>query len=228
MNKRAMTEAAKKEKANQILDIAAQLLLTTDYRKIRMIDLAKKMGISNGIIYVYFKTKETLFLCLLWREYEKRLAYLAEQTKQVQISFFADAKRMFLAELSHLIDTSPLYIRLATLRTTILEKNTDEAMLEEVRTQFLGQVKLWIADLCQNGVLSPDQVMEIFLMEEAILTGCTLAAGTADDPNGSAAGFGCVQQHFREHVLRGMSCFLDGYELSLASVKEGPQAGPNH
>ena len=53
-----MTEAAKREKANQILDIAAQLLLTTDYRKIRMIDLARKMGISNGIIYVYFKTKE--------------------------------------------------------------------------------------------------------------------------------------------------------------------------
>lgn len=223
MNKRAMTEAAKREKANQILDIAAQLLLTTDYRKIRMIDLARKMGISNGIIYVYFKTKETLFLCLLWREYQKRLSYLINLAKQEELSCFADAKRMFLAELTHLIDTSPIYIRLATLRTTILETNTDADMLQNMHTQFLEQVELWMSNLCRSGVLSRSQVLEIFLTEEAILTGCGLAAGTAGDPNGSTIGCDCAQQRFRERVLQGTRYFLDGYELSLLQAEKGSQ-----
>ena len=79
MAKRAMTEEAKEIKANQILDQAASWLLKMNYEKIKMSDLAKSMNMSNGILYVYFKTKETLFLCLLWREYEKRLSYLEKK-----------------------------------------------------------------------------------------------------------------------------------------------------
>ena len=52
MAKRAMTEEAKLMKANAILDQAAQLLLETDYEKIKMTELAKSLGLSNGILYV--------------------------------------------------------------------------------------------------------------------------------------------------------------------------------
>ena len=59
MAKRAMTEEAKEIKAKQILDQAANWLMQKDYEKIKMLDLAKSMNISNGILYVYFRTKET-------------------------------------------------------------------------------------------------------------------------------------------------------------------------
>ena len=70
--KRAVTEEAKTARSREILDTAERLFMETGYRELKMSDIAKAAGISNGLLFVYFKTKETLFLCLLWREYEKR------------------------------------------------------------------------------------------------------------------------------------------------------------
>ena len=122
MAKRAMTEEAKLMKANAILDQAAQLLLETDYEKIKMTELAKSLGLSNGILYVYFKTKETLFLRLLWREYEKRLDYLISLTQHTRIRDFDDVSRLLLEELEYLVDQNPLYIKLEAMRSVIFEK----------------------------------------------------------------------------------------------------------
>ena len=71
-----MSAEAKAARAKQIMDAAADMLLSIDYRHLKMSSIAKAVGISNGLIFKYFKTKETLFLSLLWREYEKRLDYL--------------------------------------------------------------------------------------------------------------------------------------------------------
>ena len=63
--KRAMTQQAKDARAGQILDAAEKLLKTTDYMSLKMSDIAREAGVSSGLIFTYFKTKETLFLCLL-------------------------------------------------------------------------------------------------------------------------------------------------------------------
>ena len=73
MAKRTMTEAAKGQKWELILDKAAELLLEQSFEQIKMMELAQSLGMLKGTLFVYFKTKETLFLSLLWQEYQRRL-----------------------------------------------------------------------------------------------------------------------------------------------------------
>jgi AcrR family transcriptional regulator len=94
MAKRAMTAEAKALKAHAILDKAAEMFSNSEYEKIKMTDIAKEMNMSNGILFVYFKTKESLFFSLLVREYEKRLARLTELAKGTTISEFYDFKKL--------------------------------------------------------------------------------------------------------------------------------------
>ena len=65
MAKRAITKEAKELKAQAILDKAEEIFMGTQYEKVKMADIAKSMNISNGILFVYLKIKETLFLKLL-------------------------------------------------------------------------------------------------------------------------------------------------------------------
>ena len=60
MGKRARTEQAKQARAQAILEKAKEMLLTTSYEQIKMADLAKSLGLSNGTLYVYFPNKEAL------------------------------------------------------------------------------------------------------------------------------------------------------------------------
>ena len=125
MGKRARTDAAKGEKANTILDKAAELFLEKDYEHIRMADLAKKLVISNGI----------------WLGCDKRLDYLAKKTCLEQIHYFEDIKRLFLEELEYLVDSNPLYIRLESMRTAILERNTDQEVLLRMKTRLFERME---------------------------------------------------------------------------------------
>ena len=133
-----------------------------DYEHIRMADLAEELGISNGILYVYFKTKDTLFLCLLWREYEKRLDYLTEKAASRQIHCFEDIKRLFLDELEYLVDSNPLYICLESMRSAILERNTNQDVLLRMKTHLFECMEAWTDRLSRSGVLTSRQLVDIF------------------------------------------------------------------
>ncbi|WP_307344910.1 helix-turn-helix domain-containing protein [Paenibacillus polymyxa] len=65
-------------KAQAILDQTTEVFHSSDYEQIKMSDIAKEMKMSKGILYVYFKTKESLFFNLLCCVYEKRLNRLIE------------------------------------------------------------------------------------------------------------------------------------------------------
>ena len=217
MAKRAMTEEAKEIKANQILDQAANWLMQMDYETIKMLDLAKSMNISNGILYVYFRTKETLFLCLLWREYNKRLSYLEAKTEESNIVCFADIKQLLLDELEYLIDCNPLYIKLECMRSVILERNTDDGILFRMKKQLSERMDAWAERLSRSGGISKQQLVEIYLMESTILTGCKLRT---DIPKNVLAiigetGMESMKRNFKRDVVFGFLCFLDGYELRM-------------
>ena len=108
-----------------------------------MSSIAKAVGISNGLIFKYFKTKETLFLSLLWREYEKRLDYLEAETEKTDFRDFSDVQELLLSELEHLLYQNPVYIKLESMRSIILEKNADTQLLLKMKEKFYGRVNAW-------------------------------------------------------------------------------------
>jgi AcrR family transcriptional regulator len=214
-----MTDEAKSAKAQAILDKAGEMLLDMDYEKIKMSDLAKKMGISNGILFVYFKTKETLFMCLLWREYDKRLDYLISTAKETTFENYKDIKRLFITELEMLIDTNPLYIDLESMRSAIFEKNTDLDVMFTMKKKLFERTLEFAAIVSQSGILTQNQLIDIFFMEAAIITGCKLGS---DLPAGvtniiNQLGIEEFMRSFKKDVMDTVNCYLDGLEIKIHS-----------
>ncbi|MEW9530915.1 TetR/AcrR family transcriptional regulator [Microbispora sp. NPDC049125] len=64
-------------RADRILDAAAELLVRLGYRKVTIEDIAQPIGIGKGTVYLHWRTKQELFEALLLREaiiYVERLA----------------------------------------------------------------------------------------------------------------------------------------------------------
>ena len=58
----------RQERADRILDAAAELVLRWGYKKTTIDDIAKQAGVAKGTIYLHWKTREDLFLALITRE----------------------------------------------------------------------------------------------------------------------------------------------------------------
>lgn len=72
-------ERSKREqRADRILDAAAELMLRWGYNKTTIDDIARQAGVAKGTIYLHWKTREDLFTALMKREYIR----LAEDIQQ--------------------------------------------------------------------------------------------------------------------------------------------------
>lgn len=65
---------------NEILDVADQLFLTKSYHGTTIKDIAKKMGVAQGMLYYYFKSKEELLETLLDRHVSHLVSEIKETT----------------------------------------------------------------------------------------------------------------------------------------------------
>lgn len=75
---RPQDRAKRQQRAQQILDAAAALILRWGYNKTTIDDVARQAGVAKGTIYLHWKTREELFAALLRRE---RLA-MTEDVRQ--------------------------------------------------------------------------------------------------------------------------------------------------
>ncbi|MGW8958154.1 TetR family transcriptional regulator [Paenibacillus sp. NPDC055715] len=217
MAKRAMTDEAKALKAQAILDQAARMFEESEYNHIKMSDIAKEMQMSKGILFVYFKTKEALFFNLLCREYEIRLIRLTELIIEQPIHNFDDFKRLIMTELIELVDHKPLYIRLETIRSVILEKNVDAEMMLNLKTNLYLQMMKMNSLICKNGVLTESEVMDVFQAQASIIIGCKLSSSMPAEVAGSIEGkrLDGFKRDFRTDVITTMERYLEGFRAEI-------------
>lgn len=64
---------------NEILDVADQLFLTRGYHGTTIKDIANKMGVAQGMLYYYFKSKEELLEILL----DRHASHLVSEVKEI-------------------------------------------------------------------------------------------------------------------------------------------------
>ena len=217
LGKRAVTKEDKEAKEQIILDMAQKMFLSMDYDKIKMSVLAKEVGISNGLLFVYFKTKETLFMCLLFREYEKRLDYLTDIANKTSFNSFSDIRQLFMTELELLIDTNPLYVGLESMRCSILEKNIDLEILFSMKKKLFERAVELAAIVCKSGILTVNQFIDIFFMESAILIGCKLSSDMPSDVVDivNQIGIEGFNRSFKDDVMMAIGCYFDGFEARM-------------
>ena len=61
----------REQRAERILDAAAELMLRWGYNKTTIDDIVRLAGVPKGTIYLHWKTREELFLALMEREYTR-------------------------------------------------------------------------------------------------------------------------------------------------------------
>ncbi len=117
---RAISIEQKQERRDHILDTARNLLLTHNYDQIQMIDIAKAAGLAKGTLYLYFKTKEELFLVILQEAYQTWFVDLEQRlTSAAQPLSVSSLVHLF----TEILDQHPLWMKLVPISHTILEHN---------------------------------------------------------------------------------------------------------
>jgi AcrR family transcriptional regulator len=75
---RAYDEAARKARAERILDVAAELLERWGYKRLTMDDVAAQADIGKGTIYLHWKTREALFEAVMERKLHEMIKELED------------------------------------------------------------------------------------------------------------------------------------------------------
>lgn len=165
-NKRAYSDDAKQQREENIIEAAATLLMEKGYHAINMAEIARATGLAKGTLYLYFKTKEELFLKVFERQ---TIIWRAEIEQSMEE---ANSSQEALVEL--LVKTTverPLFTRLVALSPIILEYNIAEEQLREHKLWVYGSL-YEVADLLEEKFnLRPTQGKQLLLRMFVVVAG---------------------------------------------------------
>jgi len=168
-NKRARSAEQKELRRLTVLKAAEAYFHEVGYEAFSMAQLAKKTGVAKGTLYLYFNTREELFLTL----YEQSLirwsqVFIANLSASMTSKAYAQA-----LYLTAIADGTflPLLIRLEHL----IEHNVAIPRLIESKRAFIRQVKI-IADPTSTSLtLSAAQAIEVVKTMGVLLIGTAQA-----------------------------------------------------
>lgn len=122
-HQRAIGEIEKNERRQQILQSAAALFESASYDQVSMLEVARLSGLAKGTVYLYFNTKEELFLALLdeafgdwFADLQRRLTILPESDPLLRAARLASI-------LTESLQQHQLLLRLLPILHTVLEHN---------------------------------------------------------------------------------------------------------
>ena len=121
LKQRARREEDKQARRDAILEVAAQLLGRGQFSNITMAEVARRCGLAKGTLYLYFRSKEELFLAAL----EGQLAaWFDDLTRKLAESSELGPESFGRLVASSLAQRETLTDLLAILHT-VLERNID-------------------------------------------------------------------------------------------------------
>ena len=119
---RARQAEQKQQRRLAILDAAWAMYQTAPYESLTIAGVAERVGLAKGTMYLYFATKEELFLALTEREL---FAWLAEVDAQLSEERPAWDIPAVVEIACATLDAHPALTRLLAILSTVLEQNID-------------------------------------------------------------------------------------------------------
>ncbi len=135
--RRAIREEQKLARRQHILETAWDLFQEQDYEQVNMIDVARGAGLAKGTLYLYFKTKEELFLAILHVQFE---AWFDEIDTQLRAEQMPLSAAQFAEQITDTLTKRPLLARLFGLLHPILERNIQAQAALEFKQMLLAHV----------------------------------------------------------------------------------------
>ncbi|NHN29305.1 TetR family transcriptional regulator [Paenibacillus agricola] len=213
MKRRAMTDRAKADKAQSIVSVAYDLYKEQPFEAIKMSDIAKVAGVSKGTLFLYYKTKESLFMEIIFQEYEKRFARFEDMLLPLETITLESFKILFLHEMESILDQDSVFVRLVAIKSTVLEKNVDYDTMVKVSIglfTLLGKIVQLLTN--RLPVLTAESYFELLQAQNAIIIGYANAASlpvAMHQVLGDHKLDG-YRVNFKKHALLAMEYYLDG------------------
>lgn len=82
--RRAIGDEQKQRRRQAMIDVAWQLFQLSSYQAITMAEVAERAGIAKGTVYLYFKTKEELFLAVQEQQFQSWFDDLDQRLGEAQ------------------------------------------------------------------------------------------------------------------------------------------------
>jgi AcrR family transcriptional regulator len=136
------------ERPDQILQAAVEVFSEKGFRAATMDEVAAAAGITKGTIYLYFSSKEELFVEMARRQFGRALDLLGEVELEESDDFEEMTRRLGREFLRVMMD--PQVTKVIPL--LVAEYNHIPALQSLYRDQLIPQVNLQIAGLLEVGM----------------------------------------------------------------------------
>lgn len=152
---RAITDEQRQERRQVLLDAAWQLFQENPYEKISMAEVARVAGLAKGTVYLYFSTKEELFLAV--QEQQLVEWFDALESELAHLAGSGDASEVANA-ICDTLGNRPALTRLFAILHSILEQNVDYPMALRFKRMLLARItRLGAALEVSLPILQPGQ-----------------------------------------------------------------------
>ncbi|MDF2572966.1 MAG: transcriptional regulator, TetR family [Sporomusa sp.] len=133
---------------NEILDAADQLFSTKGYHTTTISDIAKKMGVAQGMLYYYFKSKEELLETLL----DRHAASLVSEIKNIHCLTNTPSEKIAL--------TVSATLHRASYKDGLLLNMLYDAQNLHIKEKLFRQIELaltpWLIKIIEDGISTHD------------------------------------------------------------------------
>ena len=167
INRRARSEEQKALRRQAVLQAAEAYFLDVGYEAFSMAQLAKRAGLVKGTLYLYFKTREELFLTL----YEKSLT----RWSQVFMSNLSEpmSSEAYARTLHNTALADGAFVPLLIRLEHVIEHNVSIPRLIESKRAFIQQVDVVAESTSKALMLSRGQAKEVAKTMGVLLIGAT-------------------------------------------------------
>jgi AcrR family transcriptional regulator len=138
VKQRARKDEDKAARRRAILAVAARLLDRQQFHRITMAEVARRCSLAKGTLYLYFRTKEELFLAALEQELGGWFDAMAAEL--VRLSPGPDAPERFAAAVARTLVERETFVELLSLLHTVLEQNIDVQSAMAFKQMLLDRV----------------------------------------------------------------------------------------
>ena len=167
INQRARSLEQKALRRRAVLQVAETYLLEVGYEAFSMSKLAKKIGLAKGTLYLYFQTREELFLTI----YDQSLI----RWSQTFIDSISDSmtSKAYSQKLFSTASADGTFVPLLIRLEHMIEHNVAIPRLISSKQVFINQVEV-LAEVTSNSLrLSKAQAIEVVKTMGVLLIGAT-------------------------------------------------------
>jgi AcrR family transcriptional regulator len=175
---RAVTDTQKQARRADILRVAARRFVLTPYEHLSMAETADEAGVAKGTLYLYFKSKEEMFLAIYTDQLNDWFEDLDRKLRQAggEASIAG-----FVQTVGETLASRPQLLRLIAILHTVLERNVDHAAASRFK-HWLKDKTLATGTLLEQHLrfLKPGQGARLLMDINALVIGLQHMAEPSD------------------------------------------------